>query len=450
MLRKTTGFIVSTVLCLGNAVSAQNQDAGGMLKNGNFESGPEVGTVGFVVLKKGTDVLPGWKVTKGTIDYAKKHFFAIVDGDYCIDVDGTPGPGAISQTIATVPGTTYVVEFLLSGNANDPAVKRLRVKAAGQSRDFSHDVRGSDNATLMEWDKQQFRFTAKAPLTTIEFASLSNSGSLYGPLLDAVMVTQLGQPGLAERLARSAQWHIYQANWYLRRGQKDLAVDEYGKAIALKPEEPDAWYMRGLLYQENVESDKALFDYDQAIKRNYSSPTVFKQRGRIYMENKQFNQALADFEKCEKKLPGDPAVWQFKAQALKALGRYKEAVVNITKAIALSNRYNASRMFQIRIESLIALNQYDAALADCNKALTLKRSNDVHLLRARIYEHLGKFEEALKDVDEVQKDDHLGTKWYFEKARLLDLSGDHAGALRQRAEGKKVQQELEPGRLLNP
>jgi len=441
---------VLTILSLGNAVLAQNQDTGTMLKNGSFESGPKVGPVGFAVLKKGTDVLPGWKVTKGTIDYAKKDLFAIVDGNFCIDVDGTPGPGAISQTIATVPGTTYIVEFLLSGNANDPAVRRLRVKAAGQSQDFSHDVRGSDNANLMEWDKQQFRFTAKAPLTIIEFESLSSSGCLYGPLLDAVFVTPLGLPGLEPALARSAQWHVYQANWYLRRGQKDSAIDEDNKAIALNPKDPASFYTRGLLYQEALEPDKALADYDQAIKLNYSLPAVFKQRGQIFMENKQFSQALSDFEKCQQKLADDLAVWQFKAQALKGLGRYKEAVVSITKAIALSNRYNGSRLYQIRIELFIALNQYDAALADCNKALTLSKSDDVHQLRARVYEHQGKFREALKDIDEVQKDDHLGTKWYFEKARLLDLSGDHAGALRQRAEGKKVQQELQPGTILNP
>jgi hypothetical protein len=59
--------------------------------------------------------------------------------------------GGIAQTFATVPGQRYVATFDLAGNpARPPALKPMRVMAAGQSAEFVFDITGK-TARTMGW-----------------------------------------------------------------------------------------------------------------------------------------------------------------------------------------------------------------------------------------------------------------------------------------------------------
>ena len=105
-------------------------------------------------------------------------------------VDGTPGAGGIAQTFATTFGRAYLVTFDFSGNpeGGDP-VKHMRVEAPGQSQDYEFDTTGH-SPTDLGWRTETFRFTATDSLATVEFFSLSESTSSWGPLLDNVVVTE--------------------------------------------------------------------------------------------------------------------------------------------------------------------------------------------------------------------------------------------------------------------
>jgi hypothetical protein len=78
------------------------------------------------------------------------------------------------------------VRFYEAGDPNTtPAIKWLRVAAAGQSGDFSADITG-----MWEWDPgwnwHVWNFTANSTSTTLEFYSLQ-AGSA-GPAIDSVTV----------------------------------------------------------------------------------------------------------------------------------------------------------------------------------------------------------------------------------------------------------------------
>jgi len=158
-----------------------------LVVNGDFEKGPEPGA--FLILHTGSTQLPGWKVTMGTVDYVgtepESH-----NGGRCIDIDGTPGPGALEQTFATKPGRRYEVSFSLSANrVCPPRIKKLRVRAAGRLADFSFDSRGNPG-----WVRKQWAFSARAAETTLELISLSDNGS-SGALVDDVVVIEAGATG---------------------------------------------------------------------------------------------------------------------------------------------------------------------------------------------------------------------------------------------------------------
>jgi choice-of-anchor C domain-containing protein len=154
-------------------------DNGNLIINGSFEDGPDPGS--SATYAAGSTAIPGWTVTRGTIDYVGS-IMPASDGKRSIDLDGTPGFGGISQTFPTTPGKEYIVRFDLAGNpAGPPATKTLKVEAAGQSEVFTH-------ASTLEWSHETWRFTAREGTTRIEFYSLDTEGGYCGPLLDNVSV----------------------------------------------------------------------------------------------------------------------------------------------------------------------------------------------------------------------------------------------------------------------
>lgn len=169
--------------CLAPLV-AQTPPAANLLLNGGFEQ-PGTERLG---LTRGSTYIPGWSVTRDTIDY-QSTYFTCPEGRFCLDLDGNPGAGAISQSFATTSGTGYAVSFVAAGNPDcAPTVKRMRVSAAGQQSDFSFDTTGRSR-TNMGWATVTWNFTASAANTTLEFQSLDPATGTCGPMLDDVRVT---------------------------------------------------------------------------------------------------------------------------------------------------------------------------------------------------------------------------------------------------------------------
>ena len=158
---------------------------GNLLVNGSFEEGPEPHPFnGFTTLPQGAAVIKGWEVAQGEIDYVGP-FWVPADGRRSIDLNGYVR-GSIRQTFKTRKGQLYRVTFAMAGVLHEPpAVKRLRVSAAGKSAEFEFD--SADRSLKdMGWTSKNWDFTAVAEETTLEFASLVEGAN--GPALDSVSV----------------------------------------------------------------------------------------------------------------------------------------------------------------------------------------------------------------------------------------------------------------------
>jgi choice-of-anchor C domain-containing protein len=161
---------------------------GDLLVNGSFEEGPEPHPVnGYTTLPQGSAVIKGWEVAQGEIDYIGS-FWVPADGRRSIDLNGYVR-GGIRQTFKTTRGRLYRVTFSMAGILHEPpAVKRLRVSAAGASAEFEFDSTGR-SLKDMGWTTRTWDFTAVAEETTLEFSSLVEGAN--GPALDRVSVVAL-------------------------------------------------------------------------------------------------------------------------------------------------------------------------------------------------------------------------------------------------------------------
>jgi len=162
-----------------------------LIENGNFARG--ILKRPWTEVHPGSRAIPGWRVIKN-VDYVPAAYWEAPGGVASVDLDGSPGPGEIAQTFATIPGHTYRVDFDLAANTDGPPrVKELRVSVAGTRRIFGFDRVGHSNRA-MGYVQRGFEFTAIATATTLDFASLSRVGNWHGAVLGGVAVTET-EPG---------------------------------------------------------------------------------------------------------------------------------------------------------------------------------------------------------------------------------------------------------------
>ncbi len=164
-----------------------------ILVNGNFELGPPMGGLHDVDVPAGSGAIPGWVVTRGGVDYLGVPW-DVYEGEHGIDLDRR-SPGGIQQTFDTEAGRTYAVFFELSGNPmGGSMLKSLRVSVGSFTQDYTFDSTGQAEDSLL-WDHVRFSFVATGATSTLSLASLSDSSSSYGALIDHVRVHQTPDPG---------------------------------------------------------------------------------------------------------------------------------------------------------------------------------------------------------------------------------------------------------------
>lgn len=159
-----------------------------LIQNGSFEQGPN--TNDFAIVGAGSNIIPYWNVTIGSVDYVIKSYWQSSDGNISIDLTGSPENGGLSQTFSTIPNKNYLVTFDLSTNpsVNPGQGIPMIVKAAGQSATFIGVSSG--NYQDMKYFTYTWQFSAKSATTTLEFSSQSPFYA-RGPVLDKVSVAEI-------------------------------------------------------------------------------------------------------------------------------------------------------------------------------------------------------------------------------------------------------------------
>ena len=156
-----------------------------------------------------------WRATGNNIEFVKNGFSgsgdvvaSAQDGDWFVDLNGVGGPGGIGQDIATESGQSYRIDFWMSGNAGPLG----SMKADGsRSLDvlWNNSVVGSftfvfqsgDQFNNLRWEKHSVLVDGASGLDSLEIRSTSNAYVAAGPLVDAISITAVPEPGTLAMLA---------------------------------------------------------------------------------------------------------------------------------------------------------------------------------------------------------------------------------------------------------
>ncbi len=240
-------------------------------------------------------------------------------------------------------------------------------------------------------------------------------------------------------------------------GDYDSAIREFTKAIRLDSRYFEAYESRGDVYLGLQQQEEAIADFTKCLQidpAHENSASVFHRRGIAQVGAKIFDAAADDFGEVIARNPYDADSHAWRASALAELGRYREAIDSVNRAMELQparlEEYqpigqaaaeNAvpqlsqeiagdpenSGLFCDRAIAHEFLNAGNEALADYNMAIQLApEQRETYVRRGKILWRAGKFERAKYDFTRaIELGDERAVCFHHRGvclARLGDLS----------------------------
>ncbi|MBA4107238.1 MAG: hypothetical protein C0485_15950 [Pirellula sp.] len=192
MTRTLPMLIAALLTIVGSAAQAN------VISNGSFET-PVTSTL--IVVGAGDPTITSWTVGLVGVDLvnaAGNGFVngAAADGAQYLDLDGSPGPGSITQTFATTPATQYTLTFDYANNYTTPGTAQALVQVADGANTYLSDVISHSTSVSgnLDWTSYpSFTFTAQQASTTLSFMSMSG-GVFGGIMLDKIEVNAVPEP----------------------------------------------------------------------------------------------------------------------------------------------------------------------------------------------------------------------------------------------------------------
>lgn len=180
------------------------------------------------------------------------------------------------------------------------------------------------------------------------------------------VVSRGGVPARTE-----AHVHTFRGDTQRGLGRLEEALDSLDRAVAVQPEDPDAWCARGRVLLEMRAFEDALDCYDRAVALRPDDPRPHDFRGRALRDLGRYEEALAAAEQSVRLQPDDAGGLNSLGNTLRALGRLEEAAEAYRHAIEAEPNPGPMR-FNLGICRLLA-GDYAAGWPDYEYRWTTER-----------------------------------------------------------------------------
>lgn len=242
--------------------------------------------------------------------------------------------------------------------------------------------------------------------------------------------------------------NYYLATAYYKQGELQKAIDVYSAIVALKPEEADAWYLRGVIYTQQGKLDQAKEDFDKTIQLNSTNydrlidiygvlaEGEYKETGQEYLqtamdtgtknmtnfEKGRICYYLEDYENARTYL--EKARDDSGYEAVLFLGRTYETLGDNNYAISVYNNFLESDGPNAQVLNQLGLckmqtGDYEAALNAFQSAMSIEDNGMMQILKMNeiiAYEQLGQYKKASVLMDsylQTYPDDEVAQREYI-------------------------------------
>jgi tetratricopeptide (TPR) repeat protein len=184
------------------------------------------------------------------------------------------------------------------------------------------------------------------------------------------------------------------------QGQREKAIANYDRAIALRPTVAAVFSNRGAVLKDLKRYDEALASFDRALAIEPSFAQAHNNRGNTFQALGRHDEALASYARALALRPNDVKAIRNRGIAMRDLGRFDEALASFDRAIALSPGF--AEAYGDRGLALLTMKRFEDALASFDRAIALApRIAEFHDRRANVLLKLQRFEQALASSDDA-------------------------------------------------
>ncbi|MFO0429350.1 MAG: tetratricopeptide repeat protein [Planctomyces sp.] len=185
------------------------------------------------------------------------------------------------------------------------------------------------------------------------------------------------------------------------RSQFEEAVPLYSKAIEKMPENPDAFYLRGVAYENLGLNEKALPDYQKCLELEPEHTDALNNQGVVLAKMERFQDAVAVFSKLQEIAPDNVLAIRNRALSYQDLGQFDDARREFDRAVTMEPG-SAICWFQ-RGNLLLEQKQFAEAEKDYNRTIEL----DPGMARAWLNRGMARYEsgrtaEGLEDLKHAE------------------------------------------------
>lgn len=218
---------------------------------------------------------------------------------------------------------------------------------------------------------------------------------------------------------KDAEYHIKLAKEYVEKNQFNEAIEEYTKAISIRPEDAYLYLARGKTYlimpapapEEPIPSseasayNKAIEDYSKAIALQPDNVIFYVARADVYYLKEEWENAIKDLDKAIALKPDISFLYYERGNACHKIKQYRRAIDDFTKAINL--KPDKQKYLSIKLSPYIEyLDVFDA-----NWYLS-----NFYDSRAQSYQESLQINEAIKDYE---KSVTISPYWYSFSLNIL-------------------------------
>ena len=139
---------------------------------------------------------------------------------------------------------------------------------------------------------------------------------------------------------------------YLEKGQYDLAISDFSKALEVNPHDVLTYYDRGFAYYKMGQFDLAISDFSKAVEISPRLASAYCNRGNAFCNKGEYDRAILDYSRAIEINPKDATTYYNRSIAYSKKEKYIEAREDVYKAQNLGYQVHVKYLKDIEKKAL--------------------------------------------------------------------------------------------------
>jgi tetratricopeptide (TPR) repeat protein len=190
------------------------------------------------------------------------------------------------------------------------------------------------------------------------------------------------------------------ASCYKANGQMDASINDYEKAVTLKPDYAEAYYNLGVTLREVGQIDAALKSYEKALAIKHEYPAAHNNLGTILLDLGSLDSAVDHFEWAIAFKPDYAEAYNNLGVVERQQEKFDQAIKSFEKAISIQPNYTQAHNNLGNTSH--KLGRLEAAIISYEKAIAINPDYaEVHNNLGIVYQQLGQINNSINHYEKA-------------------------------------------------